>query len=189
MKIIVGLGNPGNRYAQTRHNAGFWVIDLLSERWNIPLNSKKFQSIIGEGHFNGEKIVLVKPQTFMNLSGKSVQAIVNFWKIPTSDMLVIFDDLDLPPGMIRLKHKGSGGGQKGMGNIINLLGTDQITRLRIGIGKPDVPMSITDYVLAKIPQQEWSLYQDVIWKSASAVEEWINSGIEQAMNLYNSKKD
>lgn len=189
MKVIVGLGNPGKRYTLTRHNAGFWVIDHLSERWNIPLNSGKFQSIFGEGHFNGEKVILVKPQTYMNLSGQSIQAIIKFWKIPTSNLLVIFDDLDLPPGMLRLKQKGSSGGHKGVTSIINLLGTDQFPRLRIGIGKPEVPMPIPDYVLAKIPRQEWSLFQDVVNQCGNATEHWIISGIEHAMNLYNSRKE
>lgn len=188
VKIIVGLGNPGKRYAQTRHNAGFWVVDHLSQRWDIRFNYRKFQSIIAEGHYLGKKILLAKPQTFMNLSGQAVQKIVDYWKIDSNNLLVIFDDLALPTHQIRLRSKGSSGGHKGVASIIEMLATDTFSRLKIGIGPISENISASDYVLAKLTQTQTEDFQEVIGKSADAVEVWVNSGIDQAMNLYNYKK-
>jgi len=188
VKIIVGLGNPGKKYEQTRHNAGFWVIDELARRMSVSLNSKKFHSIIAEGHYLDEKVILVKPQTFMNLSGTAVQTIVRYWPIDLSDLLVIYDDLDLEPYRIRMRAEGSSGGHKGMQSIINQLQSQAFPRLKIGIGRPEGPMSVPDYVLAKISDEEMRTYQDVVARCADAVEVWISSGIEQAMNQYNSSR-
>lgn len=189
VRIIVGLGNPGKRYVQTRHNAGFWVVDQLSQRWNIRPNSRKFQAIVAEGHYLGEKIILAKPQTFMNLSGESVRKIVNYWNIDSENLLVIFDDFALPKGQIRLRSKGSSGGHKGVTSIIDMLGTDTFARLKIGIGPIPEHISAPDYVLTELKQTEIETYQEIISRSADAVEVWVNSGIDQAMNLYNYKKN
>lgn len=189
VKIIVGLGNPGPRYAQTRHNAGFWVIDYLSKCWNIPLTGKKFKAILGEGMFRGEKVILVQPQTYMNKSGESVRAIMDYWRVDLEDLLVIFDDLSLPAAQIRLKGQGSSGGHRGMQNIIDLLGTGQFPRLRLGIGSTPEYMDTADYVLANIPKSEWESYEKAVIECVNAVELWLGSGIDQAMNKANAKQD
>ncbi len=188
VKVIVGLGNPGRQYEHTRHNAGFWVVDELARRWNINLNSKKFRSIVAEGHYAGEKVVLVKPQTYMNLSGLAVQEIVRYWPVDFADLLVIYDDLDMDPYRIRLRSKGSSGGHRGVASIIDLLQTDEFPRLKIGIGRPQGSMSVPDYVLAQLSPEELAAYQDAVQQCADAVEAWISLGIEQAMNQYNSTK-
>ncbi|NLM24878.1 MAG: aminoacyl-tRNA hydrolase [Firmicutes bacterium] len=189
MKVIVGLGNPGSRYEKTRHNAGFWVIDYLSKAWNIPLTGKKFNAILGQGMFAGKKVILVQPQTYMNKSGESVRKIVDYWQVDLRDLMVIFDDLSLPPAQIRLKAQGSSGGHRGVQNIIDLLGTNEFPRLRIGIGATPDYMDTVDYVLANIPKSEWEAYQEAVIESVKAIELWMELGIDQAMNRFNVKKD
>lgn len=152
MKLIVGLGNPGNEYRNTRHNAGFLALDLVAKELGINIETKKFKALIGEGFYKGEKVILVKPQTYMNLSGESVGLIMKYYDLYLEDLLVISDDLDLSLGMIRYKEKGSSGGQKGIASIIKHLGTSDFSRLRIGIGKSDV-IPIVDYVLGKIDDE------------------------------------
>lgn len=186
VKIIVGLGNPGKKYENTRHNAGFWVVDCLAKRWGINLNSRKFRSIVAEHHYAGVKAVLAKPQTYMNLSGAAVQQMANYWQVNPEDILVIHDDLDLDPYRIRLRSKGSSGGHRGVSNIINQLGTEAFPRLKMGIGKPLGQIPIEAYVLAQIPAPEQKEWLTVIEKSADAAEVWLKSGIEQAMNQYNN---
>ncbi len=149
MKIIVGLGNPGRMYAKTRHNAGFLALDRLADELGIDVSVKKFKALIGEGFYQGEKVILVKPQTFMNLSGEAVGALMSYYKCDLDDMLVISDDLDLPLGSVRIKAKGSSGGQRGIESIIQHLKSSNFHRLRIGIGKSDV-IPVVDYVLGKI---------------------------------------
>ncbi len=188
MKIIVGLGNPGRRYTNTRHNLGFWVVDQLSNRWNLGVNCKKFQSVIGEGHFAGEKVLLVKPQTYMNLSGNAVIRVLEYWNVSYHDLLVIYDDLDLPQNVLRLRNKGSSGGHKGVASIIDSVATDVFARLRVGIGPRPENIPAADFVLARLGSSELESYNESIYKSAEAVEAWIKIGIDQAMNLYNCNK-
>lgn len=152
MKLIVGLGNPGREYKNTRHNAGFLTLDLLAKELGISVETKKFKSLIGEGFHKGEKIILVKPQTYMNVSGESVELIMDYFDIDLDDLLVISDDMDLSLGSIRIKEKGSSGGQRGIASIIKHLGTSNFSRLRIGIGKSDV-IPVVDYVLGKIDDE------------------------------------
>lgn len=152
MKVIVGLGNPGNEYKNTRHNAGFLALDLVAKELMVDISTKKFKALIGEGFHKGEKIILVKPQTYMNLSGESLIQVMNYYDIDPSEILVISDDLDLSLGSIRIKEKGSSGGQKGIQSIIKHIGTSDFHRLRIGIGKSDV-IPVVDYVLGKIDDE------------------------------------
>ena len=185
MKLIVGLGNPGKQYEKTRHNVGFEVIDVLANKWSISLDQAKHKGIYGMGVVNGEKVILLKPLTYMNLSGESIAEVMNFFKIEIEDFVVMYDDLDLPPGKIRLRQKGSAGGHNGIKSTIAHLGTQDFNRIRVGIGRPSVPMSITDYVLGRFTVEEWSDISQSIEKSANACEAWVNSSFLQVMNEYN----
>jgi PTH1 family peptidyl-tRNA hydrolase len=189
VKLIVGLGNPGVQYEETRHNAGFWVVDALARRWNIGLNSKKFHSIIGEGHYGREKIVLAKPQTYMNLSGLAVRELVDYWQIGLEGLLVIHDDIDLPAYRIRMKRKGGSGGHRGVASIISQLHSESFARLKIGIGRPVEPIPVEDYVLSRVSVEEREAYRTVAQTCVKAVEVWLSSGIEQAMSQYNNSTD
>lgn len=184
MKIIVGLGNPGKEYDKTRHNAGFDVIDILAEKLNISVTQKKFNALIGDCIFNGEKVILVKPQTFMNLSGNSVVQIQVFYKARKEDIIIIHDDLDLPVGKIRIRSKGSSGGQNGMKDIIKHLNTQEIARIRVGIGHDDKKNTI-DYVLKKVSKQELPIYNESLDKAAETAKFFINNPIDLVMNRYN----
>ena len=188
MKVIVGLGNPGLRYAQTRHNLGFWVIDELSTRWQLPLTKHKFQAKYGEGLVEGEKVVLVKPQTFMNRSGESVGGLVDFYQLELSDLLVIYDDLDLQPGTLRIKGAGSAGGHNGVANIIDHLQTTEFPRLRLGIGQPSPFLTSAEYVLQGLEAGELKILKEVCQKGADAAEMWLKSGLLPVMNHYNRKQ-
>lgn len=186
MKVIVGLGNPGTKYTKTRHNAGFWVIDALCNRWNFGLNSKKFQANIAEGHYHQEKVLLVKPETYMNNSGAAVKTIMDYWKVDLEDLFVVYDDLSLPPAKVRLRARGTSGGHKGIQSIITWFGSEDFARLKIGIGSTPEYMDTADYVLASITKQEERTFAEAVDLACEATESWIVSGIEQAMNLYNS---
>lgn len=157
MKLFVGLGNPGSKYERTRHNAGFMVIDALSKEWNIELtDEKKFKGQIGRGVVKGEKVILLKPTTFMNLSGESVRAVMDFYDIDIEDLVVIYDDLDLPHGKIRLRLKGSAGGHNGIKSLIAHVKTQEFKRIRVGIDRhPKIP--VVDYVLGKFTEDEFSI--------------------------------
>lgn len=186
MKIVVGLGNPGSKYEGTRHNVGFDTLAELSRRWNAPKPKSRFEANLTEILYGQEKLLLIAPQTFMNLSGRSVQQIVKFYQAPFSDLIVIGDDLNLKVGQLRLRASGSAGGQKGLQSILSCLGTDAICRLRIGIGRPPGEMDAADYVLGRFRKDELELMDAAIVRAASAVETWATSGIEAAMNKYNS---
>lgn len=188
MKIIVGLGNPGLRYAQTRHNLGFWVIDELSKKWQIPLTKHKYQAKYGEGFLAGEKIVLIQPQTFMNRSGESVRGFVDFYQLELEELLVIYDDLALQPGVLRIKGSGSAGGHNGMSNIIHHLKTNEFARLRLGIGQTPEFLSAADYVLQVIGAEDLKILQDACQDAVAAVELWLKSGLLPTMNQYNRKQ-
>jgi peptidyl-tRNA hydrolase, PTH1 family len=196
-QLIVGLGNPGNKYAHTRHNVGFDLVDFLAERWRISLSDspgerlrqrKQFQGIYGEGNGNhNAKIRLLKPQTFMNLSGQSVRATIDWFKLPPESVLVVYDDLDLPLGKIRLRLSGSAGGHNGMKSIISHLGTQNFPRVRIGIGKSTGEKDTISHVLGKFSQIETPIVSDVIYLVNDAIELGLKQGIEKSMSLYNSK--
>lgn len=188
MKVIVGLGNPGLRYARTRHNLGFWVVDLLSQRWNIPLTKHKFQAKYGEGYVGGQKVILVKPQTFMNLSGESVSGLVGFYQLDLTDLLVIYDDLDLPSASLRIKGSGSAGGHNGVASIINHLKTNEFARLRLGIGQPPAFLSAADYVLQGIDEAEIKIVEAACQQASEAAQMWLKGDLLAVMNYYNRKQ-
>jgi PTH1 family peptidyl-tRNA hydrolase len=185
MYVIVGLGNPGDRYAGTKHNIGFITIDYLAEQCGIKMNKTKHKAILGEGTIGGEKVLLVKPQTFMNLSGQSVMDIVNFYKVPSQNLIVIYDDIDLPVGKVRIRPSGSSGTHNGMRNIIYLINNQEFPRIRIGVGKQPDYMDLADYVMTKFNGEERPLMEEAVKRSAMAVEEIVKSGINIAMNKYN----
>jgi peptidyl-tRNA hydrolase, PTH1 family len=185
MKIIIGLGNPGREYEKTRHNIGFEVIDALAERWNIPLDQAKHKGIYGTGVINGEKVLLLKPLTYMNLSGESISAVLNFFKVGIEDIVLLYDDLDLPVGRIRLRQKGSAGGHNGIKSTIAHLGSQEFNRIRIGIGRPIGRMPVVDYVLGRFSPEEWNEMGKVIEKASEACEEWLNKSFLQVMNDFN----
>jgi PTH1 family peptidyl-tRNA hydrolase len=188
MKLIIGLGNPGRDYERTRHNVGFMAIDRLAEVMGIDVVEKKFKAFIGQGQLLGEKVVLAKPQTFMNLSGDSVSALLNWYKLSEADLLVIYDDLDLPCGRLRLRPGGGTGGHRGMESIIIAIGQDQFTRLRIGIGKPPIAeFDAAHYVLGRFGPAEEELLRETLDLVVEAVGCIIKEGVEKTMNLYNRK--
>jgi PTH1 family peptidyl-tRNA hydrolase len=185
LKVIVGLGNPGKKYEMTKHNVGFWAVDQLSEKWGIPFQKEKWNSEIAEGIVNGEKVYLLKPLTYMNLSGEAVGAAIRFLKIPLENLLVIYDDMDIPLGQLRLRQKGSSGGHNGIKSLIHHLGTEQFNRIKIGIDRPPARMSVVDYVLAPFSELDHTLAADAALASAHAAEEWLKNDFLIAMNKYN----
>lgn len=185
MKCIVGLGNPGRQYEETRHNVGFKVIDELSVRFGIPMDKSKFNGIYGQGTIMGEKVLILKPLTYMNLSGESVRPIMDYFDIDIEDLLVIYDELDLPIGKIRLRAKGSAGGHNGMKSIIHHTGTTEFKRIRIGIDRPNNGMKISDYVLSRFTMDEKVDIENTIKKSADACEKWLTTPFLQVMNDFN----
>jgi peptidyl-tRNA hydrolase, PTH1 family len=188
-QLIVGLGNPGNKYAQTRHNIGFDLLDSLAKRWQISFSDRKqFQGIYGEGFgSNNAKIRLLKPQTFMNLSGQSVRATIDWFKLPPESVLVVYDDLDLPLGKIRLRLSGSAGGHNGMKSIISHLGTQDFPRVRIGIGKSSGEKDTISHVLGKFSESEKPIVDEAIDLVNDSIEMILKQGVEKAMSLYNSR--
>ncbi|WP_409272970.1 aminoacyl-tRNA hydrolase [Neobacillus sp. SCS-31] len=185
MKLIVGLGNPGRQYADTRHNIGFAVVERLSDKLGIPLDQLKHKGMFGMGHYKGEKVILLMPLTYMNLSGESIRAAMDFYKIGTEDILVIYDDLDLPVGKIRLRQKGSPGGHNGIKSTIAHLGTADFNRIRIGISRPPAGMAVPDYVLGRFRKEEEPLMAEAVEKSAAACEAWLEKPFLQVMNEFN----
>ena len=183
MKLIVGLGNPGKKYEGTRHNMGFMAVDLFSDVSKIDIDREAFQGLLGRGKVLDQDVMLFKPTTFMNLSGNAVREVVNYFKIDVNDVVVIFDDMALAPGTIRLRLGGSSGGQKGMQNIIEQLGTDKIKRIRVGIGEPDD--SAIDYVLSKPLKEEKVLIDQALENAKDALVMYLKKGFEVAMNNYN----
>jgi peptidyl-tRNA hydrolase, PTH1 family len=188
MKLIVGLGNPGKKYEQTRHNTGFLVIDKVAEKLNTPFNQTKFHSFYAVAVFNNEQVMLMKPQTYMNLSGEAVSAAVRFFKIKHEDILVISDDLDLPIGKIRVRASGSAGGQKGLKSIMDHLSDSNIPRLRVGIGKNPL-IDTVDYVLGKVEPENRDAYQQSIHEAADTVLLFIKGGVKEAVDRNNGKNN
>lgn len=192
-QLIVGLGNPGSKYEQTRHNIGFMAVDALARRWQIGLSeNRKFQGLFGEGlAVSGGKVRLLKPLTYMNLSGQSIRSVTDWYKLSPDSVLVIYDDMDLPLGKIRLRLSGSAGGHNGMKSTIAHLNTDKFPRLRVGIGKPPTPKEDKDpisHVLGRFSGGETQLVSEVIQLVSDAVELSLKQGVEKAMNLYNNRQ-
>jgi peptidyl-tRNA hydrolase, PTH1 family len=185
MKCIVGLGNPGKQYAHTRHNIGFEVIDTLSRQLGISLDQSKFNGLYGIGFHEGKKVLLLKPLTYMNLSGESIRAVIDYYQIDLEDLLVIYDDLDLPVGKVRLRQKGSPGGHNGIKSTVAHLGTQQFNRIRIGIDRPQTGMSVPDYVLGRFQQEEKAFTLEAVKKSADACVSWLEKPFIQVMNEFN----
>lgn len=185
MKIFVGLGNPGPEYENTRHNAGFMAIDQAAKAFAIHVSKNKFQSLCGEGMVQGEKVVLVKPMTFMNLSGEAVRAVVDWFKPKREDLVIIYDDMDLPPGTLRLRIKGSSGGHNGIKSIISSLGTEEFQRLRIGIGRPALGTSVISHVLSRFTADERPKMDAAIQRTVEAMACIVTDGFARAMNRFN----
>lgn len=185
MYAVIGLGNPGKKYSGTKHNVGFDAIDCLSQRNNVKVTKVKHQSIYGEFNLNGEKVILVKPQTYMNNSGISVKSIVDYYKIPVENIIILYDDIDIEIGSLRIRKKGSAGSHNGMRSIIYHLQEDNFPRVRIGIGKPGEKIDLVNHVLGGFSKEDRQKVDDVILKAAKAVEEMITTDIDKAMNMYN----
>lgn len=184
MKLIVGLGNPGKEYAGTRHNCGFMVIDRLASKLNVDVDQNKFKGLYAKVKYHGEDIILLKPQTYMNLSGESVNAVMNFFKIDKDDLLVIYDDLDMPVGKLRLRKTGSAGGHNGIKNIIAHLNSQDFKRIRVGIDRHKY-MNVADYVLSRFSKVESEAIEQGIENAANAVLDYLDNGFNHAMNYYN----
>lgn len=185
MFVIAGLGNPGTKYADTRHNIGFITIDYLSQQLNINVNKIKHKALVGEGRIGDEKVLLIKPQTYMNLSGESILDVVEYYKLPMDKLIVIYDDVDLNPGVLRIRPKGSSGSHNGMKSIIYMLNRDDFPRIRIGIGKQPEHMDLADYVTGKFTKDEIPIMAEAVKKAAEAAQEIILKGIASAMNKFN----
>lgn len=187
MKLIVGLGNPGERYRFSRHNLGFLVIDELAEREDIPLSQKRFEAIFGKGSVSTTPALLAKPQTYMNLSGLAVRRLFDFFKLDLEDLIVVHDDLDLPFGALRLKKGGGSGGHKGLISVMESLGGDNFIRVRMGIGKPPHKGMVEDYVLQILPREQAERLSEVVSEAAEAIGFLMTSGLPAAMNRYNGR--
>lgn len=185
MKLIIGLGNPGKTYEHTRHNIGFEVVDHLAAKWNAPLTQSKFKGMYSIIHRPEGKVMLLKPLTYMNLSGESVGALMDYYDIDLDDIVVIYDDLDLPTGQLRLRQRGSAGGHNGIKSLIQHLGTQQFNRMRIGISRPPAGMKVPDYVLSRFSGQEVPEMAEAVKKSAEACELWLAKPYIEVMNSFN----
>ncbi|SRR5579875_2567403 len=185
MKLIVGLGNPGREYSKTRHNIGFLSVDTLAEHWGLCFGRQRGRAEIAEGEVCGQRVILAKPQTFMNNSGDSVRALLKLSNLTPTDLLVITDDLDLPFGRLRLRDSGSSGGQRGIQSIINQLGTSQFARLRVGIGRPPPGIDPVDYVLSPFTPSERRALPEILDRLVKGIETYLCEGIVKAMNLVN----
>jgi len=183
--VIVGLGNPGSKYDNTRHNVGFDAIDILSEKYGIPVKKLKHKALLGDGNIADKRVILVKPQTFMNLSGESVRDIVEWYKVSMNNLIIIYDDIDLPIGRIRVRQRGSSGTHNGMRSVIYQIQSDDFPRVRIGIGKAPEGWQLADFVLSKFNPEDRKIIDESILKAAEATAEIINSGVEAAMSKFN----
>jgi len=190
MFIIAGLGNPTSQYEGTRHNIGFDVMDALAEKYNISISEKKHKALCGKGVIEGEKVLLVKPQTYMNLSGESIAEILNYYKVDAEeDFLVVFDDISLAPGNIRIRKKGSAGGHNGIKNIIAMTGTQNFKRIKVGVGEKPKGRDLADYVLGRFSDEDRKKVNDAIEDAIGAVSMILRGETDQAMNCYNAKKE
>lgn len=188
MIIIAGLGNPGKEYVNTRHNVGFMAIDALASKYGIDVNEKKHKAIIGKGTINGQKVILAKPQTFMNLSGESLRELADYYKPEVeTQVIVVYDDITLDVGGIRVRKKGSAGGHNGMKSIIAHLGTENFQRVRVGIGEKPARMDLADWVLSRFSKEDLATLEDSLGEAVDAVTMLTEGGIDEAMNKYNRK--
>ncbi|MBH5320723.1 aminoacyl-tRNA hydrolase [Paenibacillus sp. GSMTC-2017] len=185
MKWIVGLGNPGNTYKDTRHNVGFMVVDELAKRWGISVTQNKCKALIGEGNIQGVKVALIKPMTYMNLSGESVRSFMDYFKTELSDGIIVYDDLDTEIGKLRLRYQGSAGGHNGIKSLIQHLNTQTFNRVRMGISRPQPGMVISDYVLATFPKADRDKLQTMIENACDAVEYGLKAPFEETMAKFN----
>ncbi|MGM0396551.1 MAG: aminoacyl-tRNA hydrolase [Bacillota bacterium] len=185
MIVIAGLGNPGSKYSETRHNVGFNVVDKLAESNGIKLNRLRFKALTGEGFIGNEKVLLVKPSTYMNNSGESIREVMDFYKLPPENLLVVVDDIDIDFATIRLKKKGSAGSHNGLKSIIYHIQTDNFPRLKVGIGKKPSYYDLADFVLSRFSSDEKKLMDKAVDRAAAAAEDFVKNGIDKAMNEFN----
>jgi PTH1 family peptidyl-tRNA hydrolase len=183
--LIVGLGNPGREYRETRHNIGFMLLDRLTVKLNAHFTRLQSKALVASANYQERKVILAKPQTFMNLSGQSVQGLMHFYKLPLENLLIAHDDLDLPVGTIRIRPDGSSAGQKGMTSILERLGTDEFARIRLGIGHPPGQMQAPDYVLQDFSNAELTVISETLNRAVEAALTWVTDGLDAAMNKYN----
>ena len=188
MYIIAGLGNPTREYEKTRHNVGFDTIDVLADKLNTSVDEKKFKGLYGRGIIAGEKVILLKPQTFMNLSGESVREAADFYKVDPEHIIVIYDDISLDVGQLRIRKKGSAGGHNGIKNIIAHLGTQEFPRIKVGVGDKPKGMDLADYVLGHFSKEDQAKMDEAFKDAADAAETILDKGMDAAMNHYNMKK-
>ncbi len=189
MYLIVGLGNPERDYSKTRHNMGFNVINKIAEEYDINVSQKKFDGLVGNGIIEGNKVILLKPQTYMNESGLSVVQAMNFYKLSEEDIIVVYDDIDTLPGTIRIRKSGSAGSHKGLISVIENIRTENFIRVRVGIGRPEDTRDMIEYVIGAIPDEEVKLLDSGTDIAKDAIIEILKSNIDMAMNKYNRKKD
>lgn len=188
MFIIAGLGNPGKQYENTRHNTGFSVIDVIAEEFDIAVLEKKHKAVIGKGYIDGQKVILAKPQTFMNLSGESIRELIDYYKVDeTSELIVIYDDVSMDVGQLRIRKKGSAGGHNGIKNIIAHLGHDTFLRIKVGVGEKPKGYDLADYVLGHFTQDEQKTMRESAGQAARAVRLLVQGDVDKAMNDYNKK--
>jgi len=187
--VVVGLGNPGREYSATRHNLGFKVVEFLARRLNMPISQRGLRSRFGRGRFGNDNLLLVLPQTFMNLSGRAIKGFLASYRVPIDRLLVICDDLNLPPGSLRIRPAGSDGGHKGLRSIIEELGNQDFPRLRLGIGLPPPELDAADFVLLPMSREELDRFTPTIERAAQVVQCWLEQGIEASMNLFNSRDE
>lgn len=188
MFVIAGLGNPGLKYAGTRHNVGFGALDELADQYRISIDTKKHKGLIGKGVIEGQKVILVKPQTYMNLSGECIREVLEYYKVSPEELLVIYDDINFDVGRLRIREKGSAGGHNGMKNIIAQIGTDVFPRVRIGVGDKPPRMDLADYVLGHFPKEELETVREGLKQAAQAAAMIVNGEMAAAMNQFNAKK-
>lgn len=185
MYLIIGLGNPEREYSRTRHNMGFDVINKLADRYNIDVNKKKFDSVYGKGEIEGQKVVLVKPQTYMNLSGEAVGKFVSYYKVNPDEIIIIYDDLDIEKGIIKIRKKGGPGTHNGMKSVVYELATDEFPRIRVGIGEEKKVNNMIDFVIKKVDDETYKELEEGIDKATEAIPEILKNGIDVAMNKFN----
>lgn len=185
MYLVIGLGNPEEQYAKTRHNMGFSTINKIAEKYHISFDKKKFDAIYTDTIIEGEKVILIKPQTYMNLSGNSVRQFVQFYKIPMDHVIVIYDDIDIEKGIIKIRKKGGPGNHNGMKSVVQEIGNDTFPRVRVGIGAPIYKNDMINYVIGQVPNEEYEILEKGIKVAAEAVIDILKNGIDHAMNEYN----
>jgi PTH1 family peptidyl-tRNA hydrolase len=183
--MLVGLGNPGREYRETRHNVGFMAVDRMCATFGIKLSRLQSKALVGSGFYEGHKIVLVKPQTYMNLSGQAVSSLMRFYRIPQNQLLVFYDEIDLPVGTIRIRHEGGSAGNRGLASIIQQLGTQEFPRLRIGVGRPPGQKEAADYVLKGFSKDDLEVISIVLDRAVDAARVFICEGLDTAMNQFN----